>query len=246
MLVTSIFKSVFRRRDVNIFLSFVFLPIMVPFLSGKMQGLESDYTRSFISFLETVLPTQFHIVLPLLIFSFIISSVFRDEIDSGILFLYRDVNRKKIFNAKIASLFTIYLIYFLGTLVTSAIAYFGVMVPQWGVSPSFFPEDASLIYPAILKVLVYALLHLLVILLVSMLSIRYKTVTAVLSGVLFTLFTSVAPLLIGIKYLFPNGYIESLEQLGALPTTLVILTLSVIYFLFFYLKGKSDFQKVEF
>lgn len=246
MLVTSIFKSVFRRRDVNIFLSFVFLPILVPFLSGKMQGLESDYTRSFLSFLETVLPTQFHIVLPLLIFSFIISSVFRDEIDSGILFLYKDINRKKIFNAKIASLFFIYLIYFLGTFITSAIAYFVVMVPQWGVSSNLFPEDASLIYPAILKIVVYALLHLLVILLVSLLSIRYKTVTAVLSGVLFTLFASVAPLLIGIKYLFPNGYIGLLEQLGVILTTILILGVSLLYFLFFYLKGKSDFQKVEF
>ncbi len=71
--------------------------------------------------------TQDGIVLPVLLLSLIISAVFRDEIDSGILFLYKDLNRTRLFNAKIISLVVMYASYVLLTVLTSAIAYFGFL-----------------------------------------------------------------------------------------------------------------------
>ena len=96
-LFKSVFKSVFKRKDVNIFLTFAFLPVLVPLLSGFMEGMSSEYTGNFLSFLESAVSTQYRFVLPILLFSLVVSSVFKDEIDSGIMFLYKDINRKKIF-----------------------------------------------------------------------------------------------------------------------------------------------------
>ena len=78
-LIFSVFKTILNRRDAKIFLSFGLLPILVPFLSGNMEGLDVDYTKSFLAFLETTLLTQYQITLPILILSVLISSVFRDE-----------------------------------------------------------------------------------------------------------------------------------------------------------------------
>ena len=110
-LFKSVFKSVFKRKDVNIFLTFAFLPVLVPLLSGFMEGMSSEYTGNFLSFLESAVSTQYRFVLPILLFSLVVSSVFKDEIDSGIMFLYKDINRKKIFNAKLLSLVVVYSIF---------------------------------------------------------------------------------------------------------------------------------------
>ncbi|MBY4960526.1 hypothetical protein [Streptococcus suis] len=84
-LTLTIFKTIFSRRDTKIFLSFCLLPILVPVLSGSMEALDVDYTKSFLSFLEVTLQTQYRLTLPILIFSILISSVFREEIDSGMM-----------------------------------------------------------------------------------------------------------------------------------------------------------------
>ena len=46
-LTATIFQSILKRRDTKIFLSFCLLPILVPFLAGNLEGLNTDYTNSF-------------------------------------------------------------------------------------------------------------------------------------------------------------------------------------------------------
>ena len=87
-LTATVFRSILKRRDTKIFLSFCLLPILVPFLAGNLEGLNTDYTNSFLSFLDITLLTQYRLTIPVLIFSILIASVFRDEIDSKIMFLY--------------------------------------------------------------------------------------------------------------------------------------------------------------
>ena len=193
LLFKSVFKSVFKRKDVNIFLTFAFLPVLVPLLSGFMEGMSSEYTGNFLSFLESAVSTQYRFVLPILLFSLVVSSVFKDEIDSGIMFLYKDINRKKIFNAKLLSLVAVYSIFLGLTIFTSIVSYYGF----------------------------------------------------ILAGVFFSLAASVSPMLIGIQYLFPNGYIHFIQSNWVL-SYMAAVVISIIYFVIFYVRGMHKFKNVEF
>ena len=119
------------------------------------------------------------------------------------MFLYKDINRNKIFNAKLISLMLIYFLYFLLTVLVSFIAYYGFMLPQGNALPNFISEKAQNIVFDL-----FSLLNIITIILVSMVSITSKNIQSVLTGVLFTLAYSVAPVLIGIRYIFPNGYTQ--------------------------------------
>ena len=46
---------------------------------------------------------------------------------------------------------------------------------------------------------------------VAMVSIKSKTLVAVLVGIFFTLFAFTAPLLIGVKYVIPTTYANALQ-----------------------------------
>lgn len=244
-LIFSIFSTILKRRDAQIFLSFSLFPILVPFLSGNLEGLEVDYTRSFISFLDISLLTQYRLVLPILIFSILISSVFRDEIDAGILFLYKDINRKLIYNAKLFGLVMLYGIYVLATSFSTFLVYYLILIPQKGVANQFFPMETVALQQSLLSITALVFLNIITIVLVAMVAVKRKTIVAVLSGVFFTLFAVTAPLLIGIRYLIPTTY-ANLYNGGVFSTLLPILGISALYACVCYVKGGKDFKDVEF
>jgi len=234
-LTSSVFQSILKRRDTKIFLSFCLLPILVPFLAGNMEDMKTDYTNSFLSFFDITLLTQYRLTIPVLIFSILISSVFRDEIDSKIMFLYKDIKRSKIFNAKILGLF-------LATFIT----YYGIMLPRFGVDSNFLPSSSILVEKSILSILSVVLLNLITTVMVAMVSIKSKTLVAVLVGIFFTLFAFTAPLLIGVKYVIPTTYANALQAGEFGLTLLIIIGLSCIYFLPSYFSARKNFERIEF
>lgn len=244
-LFKSVFKSVFKRKDVNIFLTFAFLPVLVPLLSGFTEGMSSEYTGNFLSFLESAVSTQYRFVLPILLFSLVVSSVFKDEIDSGIMFLYKDINRKKIFNAKLLSLVAVYSIFLGLTIFTSIVSYYGFMLPKGEVSSNFIANQSSATIKSLFTLISTINLNLITITLVVMVSITSKTIKSVLAGVFFSLAASVSPMLIGIQYLFPNGYIHFIQSNWVL-SYMAAVVISIIYFVIFYVRGMHKFKNVEF
>ena len=242
-LFKSVFKSVFKRKDVNIFLTFAFLPVLVPLLSGFMEGMSSEYTGNFLSFLESAVSTQYRFVLPILLFSLVVSSVFKDEIDSGIMFLYKDINRKKIFNAKLLSLVVVYSIFLGLTIFTSIVSYYGFMLPKGEVSSNFIANQSSATIKSLFTLISTINLNLITITLVVMVSITSNK--SVLAGVFFSLAASVSPMLIGIQYLFPNGYIHFIQSNWVL-SYMAAVVISIIYFVIFYVRGMHKFKNVEF
>ncbi|RKV62835.1 amino acid transporter [Streptococcus cristatus] len=244
-LFKAIFKSVFNRRDVKIFLIFILLPLLVPLLTEFMDGTSTGLAGNFSEFLATTISTQYRLILPNLLFSLVISSVFKDEIDSGILFLYKDINRSQIFKAKLGSLLVVYVLFLLGTVMTSVLSYYGILFSQGAVPANFISEKVPDIFSTIFSLLSTISLNLITLLLVVMISVTSKTVQTVLTGVFFSLAASVAPVLIGINYLFPNGYAD-LSQENFPLACLVAVGISVLYILFFYIKGKQKFKHIEF
>lgn len=245
ILFKAIFKSVFSRRDVKIFLVFIFLPLLVPLLTGFMDGTNTGLSRNFLDFFATTISTQYRLILPNLLFSLIISSVFKEEIDTGILFLYKDINRSRIFKAKLGSLLAIYVIFFVGTIIASFLAYFCILLPQGVVDTTLIPEGNVATLSTIYSLLSTVCLNLITIVFIVMISVTSKMVQTVLAGVFFSLAASVAPMLIGINYLFPNGY-NTLAQENFLLACLIALGISVIYISFFYIRGKRKFKYIEF
>jgi amino acid transporter len=210
-----------------------------------MEGMSSEYTGSFISFLESAVSTQYRFVLPVLLFSLVVSSVFKDEIDSGIMFLYKDINRKKIFNAKLLSLVVVYSIFLGLTIFMSLVSYYGFMLPKGEVSANFISNQSSATIKSLFTLISTINLNLITIALVVMVSITSKTIKSVLAGVFFSLAASVSPMLIGIQYLFPNGYIHFIRSNWILAYMAAVV-ISIIYFVIFYVRGMHKFKNVEF
>lgn len=245
-LTTAVFQSILKRRDTKIFLSFCLLPILVPFLAGNMEDMKTNYTNSFLSFFDITLLTQYRLTIPVLIFSILISSVFRDEIDSKMMFLYKDIKRSKIFNAKILGLFLVYILYLFGTFFATLITYYGIMLPRFGVDSNFLPSSSILVEKSILSILSVILLHLITTVMVAMVSIRSKTLVAVLAGIFFTLFAITAPLLTTVKYVIPITYANELQEGAFITSLFIIVGLSCLYFLPSYFIARSNFNRVEF
>ncbi|MFQ9890573.1 MAG: amino acid transporter [Streptococcus sp.] len=197
-----------------------------------MEGMSSEYTGNFLSFLESAVSTQYRFVLPILLFSLVVSSVFKDEIDSGIMFLYKDINRKKIFNAKLLSLVAVYSIFLGLTIFTSIVSYYGFMLPKGEVSSNFIANQSSATIKSLFTLISTINLNLITITLVVMVSITSKTIKSVLAGVFFSLAASVSPMLIGIQYLFPNGYIHFIQSNWVL-SYMAAVVISIIYFVIF-------------
>ena len=189
--------------------------------------------------------TQYRFVLPILLFSLVVSSVFKDEIDSGSMFLYKDINRKKIFNAKLLSLVVVYSIFLGLTIFTSIVSYYGFMLPKGEVSSNFIANQSSATIKSLFTLISTINLNLITITLVVMVSITSKTIKSVLAGVFFSLAASVSPMLVGIQYLFPNGYIHFI-QINWVLSYMAAVVLSIIYFVIFYVRGMHKFKNVEF
>ena len=94
---------------------------------------------SFIEFFQAMLSVQYQMALPLIALFYLVVTVFRDEIKRGYLFLYKDISKKKIFNAKIQSLGVVYLIYLLSLFLFCMFVYY-VRLVQFDYTSKTFPS----------------------------------------------------------------------------------------------------------
>ncbi|MGT2785785.1 hypothetical protein [Streptococcus merionis] len=246
-LISPIFHSVFKRRDVAILLAFSILPLLTPAFSKDIQGASQagEFLSSAMAFFDASIETQYQLILPSLILGLIVSSVFHDEINSGILFLYKDLKRSSIFNAKLLSLFGIYGLYFGATFLTSLLIYYLYIIPSHGIDAHFLPVTgtSSAIF---LRLLATVAIHLILISLIAAVSIKKGTLQAVLYGVLFNLTAMIAPLLNGFRYTFPNTYPNLIGKMSFGTALMISLGLSILYLAIAYFSARRNFNKMEF
>lgn len=246
---SAIFKSIFKRRDVSILLAFSLLPLVTPFFMGN-QNIDtmatSGFTSNLFSFLVGALDTQYKLIIPTLIIAFIVSSVFRDEIDNGIMFLYKDINRNHIFKAKMKGLFLLYFIYFALSLFVGVVTYYAILIPKYNLQMKILPSHSLEFENNLLVLLTTIALNLITISLIAWIAISKKTLVAVLYGVLFTLLSMIAPMLKTFRYVYPNSYAELIKELSFGKSFLIATILSIVYFSILYLLAKNKFKKIEF
>lgn len=241
-LFSSVFKSVFSRRDVKIFLAFSMIPILVPSLASLMETVEMGAITSVLEFYKTVMQMQFSLALPVIILSLITTSVFKDEIDSGIMFLYKDISRKAIFKAKLFSLYSLVALFYLVNMLTTVLACLALNTGQ----AIDFISNANLLLPTLLDLSITFLLFLITINLVALWSMKMKAMTAILLGVFFSIFANTAPLLTAFRYFFPNSYPRLVGEMGLALASLLAIIVALLYLLPTYYKALATFKKVEF
>lgn len=246
-LLKPVFRSILSKREIVLFLICMIYPLITALVSIFQAGIAS-YAEgeqiSFIMFWQIIVHTQWQLTIPTLLLSYSVMSVFRNEISSKRLFLFKDIEKPLIFKAKIYNLMKILGIFIIGTFITSFICYYVFMLPHNYISGHFFPSSPQSLSHHLLIILARVAVYVIVILLVANLSIRYNVAASVLGGVLFMLFSNVAPQLSLGKFLFPTGYAE----LGGSTLFAVfgLIFISGVYCCTFYYLGMRAFEKIEY
>ena len=95
-----VFHNTLRKKEVWVYLAFTLLPLLVfvtELTDTKFLRLTGDFSEmNFLDFYGTTLGIIDGMILPVIVIAYIASTMFYGEINKGILFLYKDINRKKV------------------------------------------------------------------------------------------------------------------------------------------------------
>ncbi len=246
-LFAPIYRSVMKRREIKIFLLCALYPIMVSFISFFQAGyasLAENESLSFMEFWSVTTSTQLQMAVPLLIFAYAVSSIFKDEIQSKLLFLYKDLKKSLVFKAKIFSLSKVLVLYCSATFFSSFISYYVFLIGQPYLSGQFFPASFQVLGISILTILSRLSIYLIVTVMVAFLSIKYNQAIAIISGLAFMLFSNIASALDFGRFLIPTGYVAL--NISFSLRLILLLGISFTYYGLLYYKGVRIFSNVEF
>ncbi|WP_257615228.1 amino acid transporter [Streptococcus sp. 'caviae'] len=199
---------------------------------------------SFLEYWSINVQTQWQLAIPILLLAYAVTTVFYTEIHSGILFLYKDLDKKLIFKAKVWSLIKILGIFTGLTFLVSLLSYYTLMLSQTYISGHLFPDNWSIIQMSLLTILSRLIIYVIVILLVSVLSSRYNNSISVLAGLFFMLLANVAPQLPLGRYFFPTGYVGT--GMHFLFALILMCLVSSVYIVAAYALGLKKFEQIEF
>ena len=93
-LLKPVFRSILSKREIVLFLICMIYPLITALVSIFQAGIAS-YAEgeqiSFIMFWQIIVHTQWQLTIPTLLLSYSVMSVFRNEISSKRLFLFKDI-----------------------------------------------------------------------------------------------------------------------------------------------------------
>lgn len=250
MMFCPIFRTLYKRKEAKICMLFCALPLLLivtSLLPTNFMQLSGDMnSMSCMEFFEAVVFVQFQLTLPSIAFMHLATTYVHDEIKKGILYLYKDIPRTKIFLSKSFSLLAWYGIYFIATFVASIFTYYVYVIKQSYASKLFFPSNVADIQYIIIGILCIVLTMIISILLVVVLSTFLNNGAALIIGILFSLFCSLAPNLKKINVLFPTGFMYTYESVGFYRAILFILLISAVYLCMIGVVGAYKIKKIEF
>lgn len=243
-------KLLLNKREAKLALSFSLFPtllIIVDLFSTNFMKLSApDGSLSFLEFLSAVLLTQYQTGLPLIAFVYLSGSLFREEIGSGILYLYKDISKQVILNAKWSAMFIFQILYLSLTFVTSIFTYYSYLVHKTYTSGFFFPNRLEDTKYAVISIVGTTLIFFTCLMVANLASVVLTSGFIMLVGIMFALISFIAPSLTFLRYLFPNGYVNIFNSLGFNLSLLIQITLSILYFLILYCSASYLFKRVEY
>lgn len=243
-------KALLQKKEAKIALAFSLFPMLLIvvglFNTNFMQLSAPAGSLSFLEFFSAVLSTQYQMALPLIAFIYIVSTMFRDEITSGRMYLYKDVSRQVILNAKLGAILLLKIVYILLTFCASLVTYYTYLIHQPYTSGKFLPLAIHDLQYTIVSILGTIFVFFLCVLVASLASIMLTNGFAMLIGVVFALFSFIAPNLTSLKYVFPNGYVKVLGQFSFGNTVLLLTLLFIVYYVVLYKLALSRYNQIEY
>ena len=245
----AVLSTTWNRKESKLFLLFSLIPILYlasTFMETSFMNVTSIETGAKLSCLEMydgIFNLSFNSTLPTLSLFLLILSVVRSDIELHRLFLYKDIERKKILLSKILSILSLFVLFVLiFSLLMFGVYYLRVIHLPFA-SGEFLGQDSCL---AIFSIFGTILHHVFYIFLLTMISLFFSNVASIISGIILLIFTGILPLFGKIGLIFPNGFRLLAEEGNFHLAYIGIISITTFYSLILFYFSLKKFRKVEF
>lgn len=245
----AVLSTTWNRKESKLFLLFSLIPILYlasTFMETSFMNVTSIETGVKLSFLEMydgIFNLSFNSTLPTLSLFLLILSVVRSDIELHRLFLYKDIERKKILLSKILSILSLFALFVLiFSLLMFGVYYLRVIHLPFA-SGEFLGQDSWL---AIFSISGTILHHVFYIFLLTMISLFFSNIASIVSGIIILIFTGILPLFGKIGLIFPNGFRLLAEEGNFHLAYIGIISITTFYSLILFYFSLKKFRKVEF
>lgn len=245
----AVLSTTWNRKESKLFLLFSLIPILYlasTFMETSFMNVTSIETGAKLSFLEMydgIFNLSFNSTLPTLSLFLLILSVVRSDIELHRLFLYKDVERKKILLSKILSILSLFALFVLIFSLLMFGVYYLRIIHLPFASGEFLGQDSLL---AIFSIFGTILHHVFYIFLLTMISLFFSNVASIVSGIILLIFTGILPLFGKIGLIFPNGFRLLAEEGNFHLAYIGIISITTFYSLILFYFSLKKFRKVEF
>ena len=245
----AVLSTTWNRKESKLFLLFSLMPILYlasTFMETSFMNvtsIESGAKLSFLVMYDGIFNLSFNSTLPTLSLFLLILSVVRSDIELHRLFLYKDIERKKILLSKILSILSLFALFVLiFSLLMFGVYYLRVIHLPFA-SGEFLGQDSWL---AIFSIFGTILHHVFYIFLLTMISLFFSNIASIVSGIILLIFTGILPLFGKIGLIFPNGFRLLAEEGNFHLAYIGIISLTIFYSLILFYFSLKKFRKVEF
>ena len=245
----AVLSTTWNRKESKLFLLFSLIPILYlasTFMETSFMNVTSIETGAKLSFLEMydgIFNLSFNSTLPTLSLFLLILSVVRSDIELHRLFLYKDIERKKILLSKILSILSLFALFVLIFSLLMFGVYYLRIIHLPFASGEFLGQDSLL---AIFSIFGTILHHVFYIFLLTMISLFFSNIASIVSGIILLIFTGILPLFGKIGLIFPNGFRLLAEEGNFHLAYIGIISLTTFYSLILFYFSLKKFRKVEF
>ena len=245
----AVLSTTWNRKESKLFLLFSLIPILYlasTFMETSFMNvtsLESGAKLSFLEMYDGIFYISFNSTLSTLSLFLLILSVVRSDIELHRLFLYKDIERKKILLSKILSILSLFALFVLiFSLLMFGVYYLRVIHLPFA-SGELLGQDSWL---ALFSIFGTILHHVFYIFLLTMISLFFSNIASIVSGIILLIFTGILPLFGKIGLIFPNGFRLLAEEGNFHLAYIGIISLTTFYSLILFYFSLKKFRKVEF
>ena len=245
----AVLSTTWNRKESKLFLLFSLIPILYlasTFMETSFMNvisLESGAKLSFLEMYDGIFNLSFNSTLPTLSLFLLILSVVRSDIELHRLFLYKDIERKKILLSKILSILSLFALFVLIFSLLMFGVYYLRIIHLPFASGEFLGQDSWL---AIFSIFGTILHHVFYIFLLTMISLFFSNIASIVSGIILLIFTGILPLFGKIGLIFPNGFRLLAEEGNFHLAYIGIISITTFYSLILFYFSLKKFGKVEF
>ena len=200
---------------------------LVPFIVMIAMSINSNFlqisgekgTLSALEFFSMIFGIVHNLILPSIVLAFIVSKLFYEELHSGLIFMYKDINRNSILNSKWLTLFLIQLFFIFILFLSSIIVYF-MYLKNFDFSSGHFLPIYKYLSITLVPTLTLYLIELLTINFAILFSLYLPTGFTIVTTLVFLFFITIGSMLKTVKFIIPTGYDDSINTVSYTHLTL--------------------------